>query len=163
MIGWTLNSFILLGFFLFVLIFFPLHEETKQFNSEFVFWWQLFLVLPAYVFKMRVFKTTAHFSTILSKLTSTQTIFVVVVVVVTYLLNHLNLCFIPHWSQRKKESTLNWAPAGELKSGSPDPSYLPSLFYSFNLKAGGEGDDRGWNGWMASPTQSTWGWASSRR
>ena len=25
--------------------------------------------------------------------------------------------------------------------------------------AGGEGDDRGWNGWMASPTQWTWVWA----
>ena len=24
------------------------------------------------------------------------------------------------------------------------------------LKAGGEGDDRGWDGWMASPTQWTW-------
>ena len=30
------------------------------------------------------------------------------------------------------------------------------------LKAGREGDDRGWNGWMASPTQWTWVWASSR-
>ena len=30
------------------------------------------------------------------------------------------------------------------------------------LKAGGEGDDRGWDGWMASPTQQTWVWASSR-
>ena len=30
------------------------------------------------------------------------------------------------------------------------------------LKAGGEGDDRGWNGWMASPTRWTWVWASSR-
>ena len=29
------------------------------------------------------------------------------------------------------------------------------------LKAGGEGDDRGWDGWMASPTQLTWIWASS--
>ena len=28
------------------------------------------------------------------------------------------------------------------------------------LKAG-EGDDRGWDGWMASPTQWTWVWASS--
>ena len=28
------------------------------------------------------------------------------------------------------------------------------------LKAGGEGEDRGWNGWMASPTQWTWVWAS---
>ena len=31
------------------------------------------------------------------------------------------------------------------------------------LKAGGEGDDRGGDSWMASPTQWTWGWASSRR
>ena len=29
------------------------------------------------------------------------------------------------------------------------------------LKAG-EGDDRGWDGWMASPTQWTWVWVSSR-
>ena len=30
------------------------------------------------------------------------------------------------------------------------------------LKARGEGDDRGCDGWMASPTQWTWGWESSR-
>ena len=30
------------------------------------------------------------------------------------------------------------------------------------LGAGGEGDDRGWDGWMASPTQWTWVWVSSR-
>ena len=30
------------------------------------------------------------------------------------------------------------------------------------LKAAGEGDDRGWDGWMASPTQWTWVWANSR-
>ena len=29
------------------------------------------------------------------------------------------------------------------------------------LKAGGVGDNRGWDGWMASPTQWTWVWASS--
>ena len=29
------------------------------------------------------------------------------------------------------------------------------------LKAGGEGDDRGWDGWMASLTQWTWVWESS--
>ena len=28
-------------------------------------------------------------------------------------------------------------------------------------KAGGEGDDRGWDGWMTSLTQWTWVWASS--
>ena len=31
------------------------------------------------------------------------------------------------------------------------------------LKAGGEGDNRVQDGWMASPTQRTWVWASSRR
>ena len=27
------------------------------------------------------------------------------------------------------------------------------------LKAGGEGDDRGWDGWIASPTRWTWVWS----
>ena len=31
------------------------------------------------------------------------------------------------------------------------------------LKAGGEGNDRGWDSWMASLTWQTWVWASSRR
>ena len=30
------------------------------------------------------------------------------------------------------------------------------------LEAGGEGDDRGWDGWMASPTRWTWVWMNSR-
>ena len=29
------------------------------------------------------------------------------------------------------------------------------------LGAGGEGDDRGWDGWMASPTRWTWSWVNS--
>ena len=29
------------------------------------------------------------------------------------------------------------------------------------LRAGGEGDDRRWDGWMASPTQWTWAWVNS--
>ena len=29
------------------------------------------------------------------------------------------------------------------------------------LRAGGEGDDRGWDGWMASLTQWTWVWVDS--
>ena len=31
------------------------------------------------------------------------------------------------------------------------------------LRAGGEGDDRGWDGWMASLIQWTWVWTNSRR
>ena len=30
------------------------------------------------------------------------------------------------------------------------------------LREGREGDDRGWDGWMASPTQWTWMWVDSR-
>ena len=30
------------------------------------------------------------------------------------------------------------------------------------LKGGTEGDDRGWDGWMASPTQWTWVWVNSK-
>ena len=30
------------------------------------------------------------------------------------------------------------------------------------LGAGGEGDERGWDGWMASPTWQTWVWVNSR-
>ena len=29
------------------------------------------------------------------------------------------------------------------------------------LRAGGEGDNRGWDGWMASPTRWTWVWVNS--
>ena len=29
------------------------------------------------------------------------------------------------------------------------------------LRAGGEGDDKGWDGWMASPTQWIWVWVDS--
>ena len=35
-------------------------------------------------------------------------------------------------------------------------------WYWERLKTGGEGDDRGWDGWMLSLTQWTWVWASSR-
>ena len=31
------------------------------------------------------------------------------------------------------------------------------------LGAGGEGDDRGWDGWMASPTRWSWVWVNSGR
>jgi len=30
------------------------------------------------------------------------------------------------------------------------------------LRAGGKGDDRGWDGWMISPTNWTWVWLNSR-
>jgi len=36
-------------------------------------------------------------------------------------------------------------------------------WYWERLRTGGEGDDRGWDTWMASPIQWTWVWANFRR
>ena len=43
----------------------------------------------------------------------------------------------------------------------PDVTHWERPWYLERLKTGGEGDNRGWDGWMASPTQWTWVWASS--
>ena len=40
-------------------------------------------------------------------------------------------------------------------------NWLLRLWCWERLKAGGEGDDRGWDGWMALLTRWTWVWASS--
>ena len=53
------------------------------------------------------------------------------------------------------EAPILWPPA--VKSHS-----LEKTLVFGRLKAGGEGGDRGWDGWMASPTQWTWLWVSSR-
>ena len=39
---------------------------------------------------------------------------------------------------------------------------LKKILMLERLKAGGEGYDRGWGGWMASPTHWTWVWVNSR-
>ena len=49
--------------------------------------------------------------------------------------------------------------------------FAPVIYFTYGLKrpwcwerlrVGGEGDDRGWDGWMASPTQWTWVWVDCR-
>ena len=40
-------------------------------------------------------------------------------------------------------------------------THLKRPWWWERLKAGGEGDDRGWDGWMASPTHWTWDWVNS--
>ena len=61
-----------------------------------------------------------------------------------------------------------WPPAGIAGSQPLDHQHIPWVQFwktlevgEKTLEAGGEGDDRGWDGWMASPTQGTWVWASS--
>ena len=43
------------------------------------------------------------------------------------------------------------------------PTHWKRPWFWQRLKAGGEGDDRGWDGWVASLTQWIWVWANSRR
>ena len=40
-------------------------------------------------------------------------------------------------------------------------THLKIPWYLERLKVGGEGDDRGWDGWMISLTQRTWDWVGS--
>ena len=48
-----------------------------------------------------------------------------------------------------------WPPRAEL-------THCKRLWCWEGLGAGGEGDDRGWDGWMASLTRWTWVWVNSR-
>ena len=41
--------------------------------------------------------------------------------------------------------------------------WLTERLWCWERLRAGEGGDRGWNGWMASPTQWTWVWANFRR
>ena len=52
------------------------------------------------------------------------------------------------------ETPILWPPDAEL-------THLKRPWFWERLKAGGERDYRGWDGWMASPTQWTWVWVNS--
>ena len=52
------------------------------------------------------------------------------------------------------ETPILWPPAKSWVKKRP--------WFGTRLKAGGEGDDRRWDGWMTSPTQQTWVWVNSR-
>ena len=52
-------------------------------------------------------------------------------------------------------------PTSTLATWCKDPTHWTRPWCWERLRAGGEGDDRGWDGWMASPTQWTWVWVDS--
>ena len=61
-----------------------------------------------------------------------------------------------HWKDRCWSWSSNtWATWCE------ELTHLKSPWCWERLKAGGEGDNRGWDDWMASPTQWTWVWVNS--
>ena len=62
-----------------------------------------------------------------------------------------------HW----KDWCWSWNP-NTLAMWCKEPTHWKRPWCWEGLKAGGEGDNRGWDGWMASPTQRTWVWINSR-
>ena len=57
---------------------------------------------------------------------------------------------------------LSWSwNSNTLSTWCEELTYWKRPWYWERLRAKGEGDDRGWDGWMASPTQWTWVWVNS--
>ena len=58
---------------------------------------------------------------------------------------------------------LEWGaiPTNPLATWCEELTHLRRPWCWERLKAGGEGEDRGWDGWMTSPTQWTWVWVDS--
>ena len=56
----------------------------------------------------------------------------------------------------------NWS-SNTLATWCEESTHWKRSWCRKRLKAGGEGDNRGWDGWMASPTRWTWVWANSGR
>ena len=73
--------------------------------------------------------------------------------------------------QSYRKSTLNihcqdcwWSWSSDiLATWCEEPAHCKRLWYWERLRAGGEGGDRGWDGWLVPPTQWTWVWANSGR
>ena len=70
-------------------------------------------------------------------------------------------------SLRKSVLNIHWNDwcwswnSNNLATQCEELTHLKSLWCWERLRAGGEGDDRGWDGWMASPTRWIWVWINS--
>ena len=82
---------------------------------------------------------------------------------------------VPWTARRSNQSILRWSVLGvhwkdwcwswnsnTLATWCEEQTHLKRPGCWERLKAGGEGDNRGWDGWMASPTQWTWVWVDFR-
>ena len=59
-----------------------------------------------------------------------------------------------------KDWCWNWN-SNTLATWCEELTHLIGPWFWERLTAGREGDDRGWDGWMALPTQCTWAWVGS--
>ena len=76
------------------------------------------------------------------------------------------------WESLGLQGDLSWVFIGRTDAEAESPILWPPHEKSWligkdwcweGLGAGGEGDDQGWDGWMASRTRRTWVWVNSRR
>ena len=73
-------------------------------------------------------------------------------------------------SQRKSTLSIHWkdwcwswsSSSNTLATWCEELTHWKGPWCWERLRAGGEGDDRGWNSWMASQTQWTWVWGNPR-
>ena len=70
------------------------------------------------------------------------------------------------WTARRSNQSIpkDWCwswNSSTLATWCEELTHLKTPWCWEGLGAGGEGDDRGWDGWMASPTQWTWVWVNS--
>ena len=82
-----------------------------------------------------------------------------------------NLLRVPWTARRFNQSILQEISPGcslegltlklKLQYSCKEMTHLKRPWCWERLRAGGEGDDRGWDGWMASLTQWTWVWVNS--
>ena len=71
--------------------------------------------------------------------------------------SELSVCI--RWARYQSFSI---SPSNTLATWCEELTRLKTLWCWERLKAGGEGDDRGWDGGIASPTQRTWVWVNSQ-
>ena len=71
------------------------------------------------------------------------------------------------WTARRSVLNVRWKDwcwswnANTLAIWCEELTHWKRPWYWERLRAGGEGDNRGWDGWMASSTQWTWVWVNS--
>ena len=86
---------------------------------------------------------------------------------VIYLVEITILGQFPHLSQFSESQSINWGRGKFLMNkdsvmvtSCEELSHLKRPWFWEGLGAGGEGDDRGWDGWMASLTRWAWVWVN---
>ena len=70
------------------------------------------------------------------------------------LCNPIGITFIGRTDEEAANTVATWC---------EEPTHGKRPWCWERLRVGEEGGDRGWDGWMASPTHWTWVWANSRR